>query len=96
VNSISRDWISGQVTAIETGILSFEAVVLTADGRPQHIAETNLLPARRSQRSCNRQGLRCNEMDAIKKFNAIVQNRVCDRGRIIGARRGLAGGGQGA
>ena len=28
VNSILRDWIKGQVTAIETGILSFEAVFM--------------------------------------------------------------------
>jgi hypothetical protein len=38
VNSILRDWIKGQVTAVECGILSFEAVfmpyMLTADGRP--------------------------------------------------------------
>jgi hypothetical protein len=38
VNSILRDWIKGQVTAVESGILSFEAVflpyMLTADGRP--------------------------------------------------------------
>jgi hypothetical protein len=38
VNSILRDWIKGQVTAVECGILSFEAVflpfVLTHDGRP--------------------------------------------------------------
>ena len=37
VNSILRDWIKGQVTAIETGILTFEHVfmpyMLTADGR---------------------------------------------------------------
>jgi hypothetical protein len=51
VNSILRDWIKGQVTAIECGVLSFEAVfmpfMLTADGRPLHerIAEANLLPA---------------------------------------------------
>jgi hypothetical protein len=36
VNSILRDWIKGQVTAIECGILKFEAVfmpyMLTADG----------------------------------------------------------------
>ena len=42
VNSILRDWIKGQVTAIECGILSFEAVflpfMLTADGRPLSIA----------------------------------------------------------
>jgi hypothetical protein len=51
VNSILRDWIKGQVTAVECGVLSFEAVfmpfMLTADGRPliERIAETNLLPA---------------------------------------------------
>jgi hypothetical protein len=48
VNSIVRDWIKGQVTAIESGVLSFEAVfmpyMLTADGRTvmDHAAE--LLP----------------------------------------------------
>jgi hypothetical protein len=51
VSSILRDWIKGQVTAIETGILSFEAVfmpfMLTADGRPliDRLRETDLLPA---------------------------------------------------
>jgi hypothetical protein len=50
VNSILRDWVKGQVTAIETGILSFEAVFLphmiASDGRPllAHMAG-NLLPA---------------------------------------------------
>jgi hypothetical protein len=50
VNSILRDWIKGQVTAVECGILSFEAVflpyMLTADGRPlvERISETELLP----------------------------------------------------
>lgn len=38
VNSILRDWIKGQVTAVECGILTFEGVFLpymiTADGRP--------------------------------------------------------------
>ena len=38
VNSILRDWIKGQVTAVECGVLSFEAVfmpfMLTSDGRP--------------------------------------------------------------
>lgn len=38
VNSILRDWIKGQVTAVECGILSFEAVflpyMLTANGEP--------------------------------------------------------------
>src|SRR5262245_28809193 len=50
VSSILRDWIKGQVTAIETGILSFEAVfmpfMLTSDGRPliDRLAESDLLP----------------------------------------------------
>ena len=38
VNSILRDWIKGQIMAIETGILSFEAVffpyMLTNSGQP--------------------------------------------------------------
>jgi len=51
VNSMIRDWIKGQVTAIESGMLSFEAVfmpyMLTADGRTviEHVREKNLLPA---------------------------------------------------
>jgi hypothetical protein len=50
VNSILRDWVKGQVTAIESGILSFEAVfmpfMLTNDGRPliERIKEMNNLP----------------------------------------------------
>ena len=50
VNSILRDWIKGQVTAVECGILSFEAVfmphMLTADGRPllERLSETDMLP----------------------------------------------------
>lgn len=50
VNSILRDWIKGQVTAVECGILSFEAVfipfMLTANGRPliERLTETDLLP----------------------------------------------------
>ena len=54
VNSILRDWIKGQVTAIEAGILSFEAVfmphMLTADGRPlvEYVAE--LLPKPEQQK----------------------------------------------
>jgi len=49
VNSILRDWIKGQVTAVETGILSFESVfmpfMLTNDGRPlvNRLTETGLL-----------------------------------------------------
>jgi hypothetical protein len=38
VNSILRDWVKGQIMAVETGVLSFEAVfmpyMLTNDGRP--------------------------------------------------------------
>lgn len=38
VNSILRDWVKGQITAVETGIMSFEAVffahMLSPDGRP--------------------------------------------------------------
>jgi hypothetical protein len=50
-NSILRDWIKSQLTAIESGILSFEAVflpyMLTNDGRPviERLAETNMLPS---------------------------------------------------
>lgn len=55
VNSFLRDWIKGQVTAIECGVLSFEAVflpfMLTADGRTliERIAETNLLPKKKNR-----------------------------------------------
>jgi len=51
INSVLRDWVKGQLTAVETGILSFEAVfmpfMVTSDGRPliDRLAETNLLPA---------------------------------------------------
>jgi hypothetical protein len=48
VNSMLRDWIKGQVTAIESGLLSFEAVfmpyMLTADGRPLIERVAELLP----------------------------------------------------
>ena len=48
VNSVLRDWIKGQVTAIETGVLSFEAVfmpyMLTNDGRPMIERAQDLLP----------------------------------------------------
>jgi hypothetical protein len=48
VNSILRDWIKGQVTAVECGILSFEAVfmpyMLTSDGRPLIERIPDLLP----------------------------------------------------
>ena len=51
VNSILRDWIKGQITAVETGIMSFEAVffahMLTRDGRSvlEVAAQNNLLAA---------------------------------------------------
>ena len=50
VNSVLRDWVKGQVTAVECGILSFEAVfmpyMLTADGRPliEHERVRDLVP----------------------------------------------------
>lgn len=50
VYSILRDWIKGQVTAIETGILSFEAAflgqILLPNGATvlQHVSATNILP----------------------------------------------------
>lgn len=49
--SILRDWIKGQITAIETGILSFDAAflgqILIPDGRTVHqaIEEKGMLPA---------------------------------------------------
>lgn len=51
INSILRDWVKGQVTAVECGVLSFTAVfmpyMLTPDGRPliEHLASQGLLPA---------------------------------------------------
>lgn len=51
VNSILRDWVKGQVTAVECGMLSFGAVfmpyMLTNDGRTlyERASEINLLPA---------------------------------------------------
>ncbi len=48
VNSILRDWIKGQVTAVECGILSFEAVflpfILDVSGRPMLDRVIELLP----------------------------------------------------
>lgn len=49
-NSILRDWIKGQITAIECGILSFDAVfmpyMIGADGRSvlDRVREQKLLP----------------------------------------------------
>lgn len=51
VNSILRDWVKGQVTAVECGIMSFEAVfvphMLTDDGRPviERLIDAKMLPA---------------------------------------------------
>ncbi len=51
INSILRDWVKGQLTAVECGVLSFEAVfmpyMLTNDGRPliERALAENLLPA---------------------------------------------------
>ena len=62
VNSILRDWIKGQVTAVECGIFSFEAVfmpfMLTADGRPLIERVNELLPKPTNRRSCR---CRCRE-----------------------------------
>jgi hypothetical protein len=50
MNSALREWAKGSVTAIETGMMKFEAVfmphMLTADGRTvlERISEINLLP----------------------------------------------------
>ena len=50
INSILRDWVKGQVTAVECGMLSFEAVfmpyMLTNDGRPliERVQEAKMLP----------------------------------------------------
>lgn len=51
VYSILRDWIKGQITAIETGILSFEGAflgqIMLGNGSTvlEHVANTNILPA---------------------------------------------------
>lgn len=56
VNSILRDWVKGQVMAIETGILSFEAVfmpyMLTDNGQPliERIGSAGLLPSPRQEK----------------------------------------------
>lgn len=50
VNSILRDWVKGQVVAVECGMMSFEAVfmphMLTSDGRPliERVQEAKMLP----------------------------------------------------
>jgi hypothetical protein len=51
INSILRDWVKGQVTAVECGMLSFEAVfmphVILRDGRSvlEHVQDHKMLPA---------------------------------------------------
>lgn len=51
INSILRDWVKGQITAVECGMMSFEAVflpfMLTNDGRPlvERIQALDMLPA---------------------------------------------------
>ena len=51
VYSILRDWIKGQITAIETGVLSFEGAflgqILLANGKTilEHAQTANLLPS---------------------------------------------------
>ena len=50
VNSILRDWVKGQVVAVECGMMSFDAVfmphMLAPDGRLliEHLAEKKMLP----------------------------------------------------
>lgn len=51
VNSILRDWVKGQVMAVECGVMSFEMVfvghMIGEDGRSllEHLNETKMLPA---------------------------------------------------
>lgn len=51
INSILRDWVKGQITAVECGMLSFEAVfmphMLARDGRSvlEHAQAAKMLPA---------------------------------------------------
>lgn len=50
VNSMLRDWVKGQVVAVECGMMSFEDVfmpyMLTSDGRPliERVQEAKMLP----------------------------------------------------
>ena len=56
VNSMLRDWVKAQVTIIECGILSFEAVfmpyMLGSDGRPliERLADSDLIPKAQEQK----------------------------------------------
>jgi len=62
VNSILRDWIKGQVTAVECGVLQFEAVfmpyMLMKDGRPliELVREQDVLPAPKEPKVVNLKG----------------------------------------
>jgi hypothetical protein len=64
VNSILRDWIKGQVTAVECGVLSFEAVfmpyMLLGDGRSMldYATETGVLPEAKDAKVVSIQGPR--------------------------------------
>lgn len=55
--SMLRDWIKGQLTAVETGILSFDAAflgqILLPDGRTVHerIEQSEMLPALEDHRN---------------------------------------------
>jgi hypothetical protein len=55
VNSILRDWVKGQIVAVECGMLSFEAVflpyMLTAEGKSliEAVQQQKLLPAPTSE-----------------------------------------------
>lgn len=50
INSILRDWVKGQVTAVECGMMDFDAVfmphMIAADGRSiiDHIRQSKMLP----------------------------------------------------
>lgn len=51
INSILRDWVKGQITAVECGMMTFEAVfmphMLADDGRSvlEHMQDRKMLPA---------------------------------------------------
>jgi len=50
INSILRDWVKGQITAVECGMMDFEAVfmphMIASDGRSviEHIRSSKMLP----------------------------------------------------
>jgi hypothetical protein len=60
VSSILRDWVKGSVMAVESGVLSFEAVfmpfMLTSDGRPMIERSRDLLPAPTGEKVVQLQG----------------------------------------